>query len=347
MILHDQWLTLAVSLFLPALAWIEARADLPALRQVALAVAAVILVRLVLNWYVLEYAFGALTVFNGLIAAYAGPAAAFAFAAILFRRRADDLVVAVLEAGAVTFAAFFVAMEIRHAFNNGDLVDDFGFNEVALHLLTLSVQATMYLYLARRTGRRVFDWSGLVLGAAALLIAVGLLVFNPAVTNDATNIFGLSAAYFVPAALAIVARRFVTRHAISRVLSIYALVAGFVWITLQIRYIFHPERMGVLFGTIDDAELWCWSGAWLAYGAVLMAAGIKLNARALRLAALAVIGLDCAKVFLIDMSGLTGLWRVLSFLGLGLALIGLGAVHRRFVLPPANTGPAEQPRPIA
>jgi uncharacterized membrane protein len=53
----------------------------------------------------------------------------------------------------------------------------------------------------------------------------------------------------------------------------------------------------------------------------------------LRLAALAVVGLVCAKVFLIDMSGLTGLWRVLSFLGLGLALIGLGVVHRRFVLP--------------
>ena len=46
-----------------------------------------------------------------------------------------------------------------------------------------------------------------------------------------------------------------------------------------------------------------------------------------------VVGLVCAKVFLIDMSGLTGLWRVLSFLGLGLALIGLGAVQRRFVLP--------------
>ena len=33
------------------------------------------------------------------------------------------------------------------------------------------------------------------------------------------------------------------------------------------------------------------------------------------------------------MADLTGLWRVLSFLGLGLALIGLGVVHRRFVLP--------------
>ena len=53
-----------------------------------------------------------------------------------------------------------------------------------------------------------------------------------------------------------------------------------------------------------------------------------------------VIGLVCIKVFAIDMSGLTGLWRVLSFLGLGLALIGLGVVYRRFVLP-ANQGQAE------
>ena len=37
--------------------------------------------------------------------------------------------------------------------------------------------------------------------------------------------------------------------------------------------------------------------------------------------------------FLVDMSGLEGLWRVLSFLGLGLSLIGLGAVYRRFAGP--------------
>jgi uncharacterized membrane protein len=29
-----------------------------------------------------------------------------------------------------------------------------------------------------------------------------------------------------------------------------------------------------------------------------------------------------------------GLWRVLSFLGLGLVLIGLGAAYRRLVAPP-------------
>jgi uncharacterized membrane protein len=113
----------------------------------------------------------------------------------------------------------------------------------------------------------------------------------------------------------------------------YAVVAGFAWITLQIRQCFHPAGMELLAVPVEDAELWAWSGGWLAYGIGLMVVGIRSGQRLVRLAALGVIGLVCAKVFLIDMSGLAGLWRVLSFLGLGLALIGLGAVYRRFVLP--------------
>jgi uncharacterized membrane protein len=268
-----------------------------------------------------------------LIAAYALPAIAFAYAAILFRRRADDLIVATLEAGAVTFAAFFVALEIRHGFNDGVLVEPFGFDEVALHLVTLSVQSTMYLYLARRTGRPILSWAAHVLGCVGLAVAAGLLVFNPALTGAAANVLSLAEAYLVPAALAVVALRFVTSPGIGRLLGVYALVGGFAWITLQVRQSFHPNNMSVIFGSIDDAELWAWSGAWLAYGIALMVLGIRTEQRLLRLAALGVVALVCLKVFLIDMADLTGLWRVLSFLGLGLALIGLGVVHRRFVLP--------------
>jgi uncharacterized membrane protein len=104
-----------------------------------------------------------------------------------------------------------------------------------------------------------------------------------------------------------------------------------VWITLEIRHLFHPDAMGFEAAPVEDAELWAWSGAWLAYGALLMAAGIRMNEKKLRLTALGVIGLVCGKVFLVDMGGLVGLWRVLSFLGLGLTLIALGAVYRRFV----------------
>jgi uncharacterized membrane protein len=286
---------------------------------------------------VLDYAYGRTPVANGLIAAYALPAVAFAYAAYVFRQRADDLLVATLEAGAVTFATFFVALEIRHGFNEGAFIDEFGFNEIALHMLTLSIQSAMYLHLAQRTGRPMFAFAWQVLGSIALAVGAVLLVINPMVSGAHTGFPGLLAAYLAPAALAVFMRRSVTNPPLRKTLAVYALVAGFAWITLQIRQAFHPTHPGVIFGSIDDAELWAWSGAWLAYGIGLMVLGIRLNERMVRLASLGVVGLVCAKVFLIDMSDLTGLWRVLSFLGLGLALIGLGAVHRRFVLPARPT----------
>jgi uncharacterized membrane protein len=54
---------------------------------------------------------------------------------------------------------------------------------------------------------------------------------------------------------------------------------------------------------------------------------------ALRYASLGVLVIAVLKVFLFDMAGLTGLYRVGSFLGLGLALIGIGFVYQRFVFP--------------
>ncbi len=39
------------------------------------------------------------------------------------------------------------------------------------------------------------------------------------------------------------------------------------------------------------------------------------------------------KVFLIDMSALADLYRVASFLGLGLSLVGIGYLYQRFVFP--------------
>ena len=129
-------------------------------------------------------------------------------------------------------------------------------------------------------------------------------------------------------------------------IGLFALVAGFVWLSLEVRLLFHPgARLGG--AGVLDAEMWTFSGVWLAYGAVLMAAGIRFGARMVRLAALAVIAVVVGKVFLVDMAELGGLWRVLSFLGLGLSLIGLGAVFRRFVVtslaPPAEEMPAAPP----
>ena len=45
------------------------------------------------------------------------------------------------------------------------------------------------------------------------------------------------------------------------------------------------------------------------------------------------ITLTIAKVFLVDMSGLAGIWRALSFIGLGLVLVGIGYLYQRLLFP--------------
>jgi uncharacterized membrane protein len=347
MVLSDQWLTMAVALFLPPLAWVEARSALDPLRRVALAVAGVVLVRLLLNWHVADYPVGTTPVLNGLLPAYGVPAACFALAAAMFRRRRDDLLVGVLEAGALAFLAVLVLLEIRHAMTGGDWAgsEAWGFAEAGLQLSAMALLATLVRWLERRLGGRPvlgWGWRLLFLGVAGF--GTGLVLDNPAFGNWGAllpmPVFNeLALAYAVPAALAGLALRGLVPRWMARLLALYALVAGFAWVTLEVRHRFHPEAMPLWMSDVEGSELYAYSIAWLAFGAALLALGIRQGAAALRLAALGVIGLTILKAFFIDMAELEGLWRVLSFLGLGLALIALGAVYRRFVVTPAPVPP--------
>lgn len=340
MLLTGQWLTIALALLLPALAFIEARADLPALRQVALAVAVVALARLLLNGEVLDYATGQPPVLNSRALAYGVAAIAFAVTARMARRRADDRLVAVLETGSAAFVTALVTLEIRQWATAGlPQTADLSFAEAALQVSALAVLATIALWLDRRTGRATLRWIWGVQGALALAGGIGLILANPILVEGVAVgrlplLDALLPAYAIPALLAAAATwRERLGAGLVRVLSLYALAAAFAWVTLEVRHIAHPDAMGLDSAPILDGELWAWSGAWTALAVALMAGGLLGQRRSLRLAALAVMALVTAKVFLIDMGGLTGLWRVLSFLGLGLTLIGLGSLYGRFARP--------------
>jgi len=336
-VLDQGWLTMAVALLLPALAWIEGAAELPPLRWVALLTALLVLVRLVLNPYVLDYAVGTWPVLNGLLPAYGVPAACFAAASVMFRRRRDDTLVAVLEGGACAFFAALAGLEVHHWAAGGVLRSlDSGFLEFALHVSVLGGVALLLHVVALRGGRVVVAVAARIAGGLALAGGVLMIAANPVVTDEPVGLTpfwnALLPAYAIPAVLAIGGIVLGARP--RAVLAAYAGAAAFMWVTLSVRHAFHPEAMGVG-SDFEDAELWAYSGAWLLMGAALMALGLRTGARSLRLAALALVGLAAAKVFLVDMAGLDGLWRVLSFLGLGVSLIGLGAFYRRFVVRPA------------
>ena len=338
MLLSGQWLTIALVLLVPGLVSIERRADLAPLRRIALAVAGVALVRLLLNNAVLDYVAGAPPFLNGRALAYLVAAIAFAVSARMARPRADDLLVAVLELGSAAFATALVALEIRQWATDGlPRSAVLTFTEAALQEAALAALATIVLVLEARSGRVALRWAWGVQGALALVGGIGLIIVNPMLLDGLSEgrtpiLDALLPAYAVPALLAAFVLRY-DRFSVNmrRFLSLYALVAAFAWVTLEVRHIAHPDAMGLRDSPVLDGELWAWSGAWMALAIGLMAGGLVWARRELRMAALAVIALVSAKVFLVDMAGLTGLWRVLSFLGLGLTLIGLGRLYGRLI----------------
>jgi uncharacterized membrane protein len=69
------------------------------------------------------------------------------------------------------------------------------------------------------------------------------------------------------------------------------------------------------------------SAAWLLIAVGLLLAGIRLPDKGLRLAGLLLLTVTISKVFLIDAAALEGVLRILSFLGLGGALIWIGRFY--------------------
>lgn len=100
-----------------------------------------------------------------------------------------------------------------------------------------------------------------------------------------------------------------------------ALYAG-----LEIRRFWQGDWLGR--PGVAQGELYTYTLALMLLGAGLLYQAIARRSVPLRRVAMAVIGLTIAKVFLLDAAGLTGLTRVISFLGLGLSLAGLAWLNR-------------------
>jgi uncharacterized membrane protein len=92
---------------------------------------------------------------------------------------------------------------------------------------------------------------------------------------------------------------------------------------------------------ITDAEDYAYSAVWLACGVALLLAGVALRSQPARLASAAVVTLTILKVFLHDLAGVQGIYRALSFIGLGLVLMGIGWLYQRLLFTRRNDAPVE------
>ncbi len=249
-----------------------------------------------------------------------------------------------LESGAMMLTGIFATVSLLRFIDEQAAVA--GSGDSAISHWAMGLTATIWLLCASaqvyrmRLGGRL-RWVRIVLASvyvlvACVFLAVALTVSNPFLTGRGSwidnTVFGplvfdtLLAAYLVPAAGFALIARVGPGRLLPWALVPSGALASF-WVFLEIRRFWQPESVWVGHGWLDS-ELYTYTVVLIAIGAVLLWQAIAKGSTTLRRAALVVIGLAVVKVFLIDARGLTGLFRVFSFLALGLSLAALAWLNR-------------------
>jgi uncharacterized membrane protein len=340
MALEKGWLTVALALMVPGIAWVADKRPLPALRMLAAAVGTLVMARIAWEPRIVGDTVGTTPIFNWLLYGYGIPAAAFALGGHLLRRRADDVPARMIDSGAIVLTVLLAFLEIRHFINRGDVYGDA--SSLAEVGLQVSAGLAMTIGLERlrlRTHSVVHDIAALVIAALTLAaIVLGLLLLeNPLLTGEPVggrfiNLILLS--YGLPAVLAAalaLASRGRRPKPYTAAAAITAVALALVYLSLEVTRLYHGEVLTE--GPTTDAEQYTYSAVWLAFGVALLAVGMLLRSQPLRLASAAVVTLTVVKVFLVDMHDLTGIYQGLSFIGLGVVLLGIGWLYQRLLFP--------------
>jgi uncharacterized membrane protein len=348
--LDKGWLTIALALMSLGTAWISLQRPVPFLRWLAAILAAIVVARIGYEPRIAGNDVGTLPIFNWLLYGYGIPALSFWAGSYFLRSRGDDAPLRMVEAAAILFTVLLVFMEIRHFVNGGDVYrTDVGLVEAALQVCSMLAMAIGLERLRLRTGSIVHNVGALVVaGIAGFFILFGLFLFEmPILSADAVGGLlwnRLLLAYALPAVLLMALSRTIAGNrpvAYANTLAGVALVLALTYVTLQVRRFFHGPVLSADITT--DAEQYAYSLAWLAFGVVLLVAGLVLSSQRARLASAVVIGLTVLKAFLFDMANLTGVFRALSFMGLGLVLVAIGWLYQRILF----KRPAPPPQEVA
>jgi uncharacterized membrane protein len=93
-----------------------------------------------------------------------------------------------------------------------------------------------------------------------------------------------------------------------------------------------PQSSGsaLILGRLNNLQQMSLSGVWLLYSAVMMAAGLWRKNRGVRVGAIVLFGISILKIFIYDLSSLETLYRIFSFLALGVILIAVSFAYQKY-----------------
>ena len=328
MVFSEVSLTLALAVQLVGVSLIDRRMRLDALPLVIKALLLIIIVRLTLNPWILFYEVKP----EILLLTYSGCLAACFAAGRIIRDRLSLKVW--IDSGAAHVLVLTLAVFTRYFVHDGDVfASRFNLVEASVYINSWAALGLVYYRKADRL-QRYQQWyrgvSLLHIAAAALVyVFYNLLAHNPLWSTEAigdTPVLNLLLlGYGLPVVLAAVIYLHIEK--LKQAAGLIGLVGLFAFFTLEVRHLWHrgiDPGMPIL-----EGELYTYSLVWLLLAvAVLLSGALWRNADAQKAGMVALV-LVILKVFLWDMGDLDGLWRVVSFLGLGIALLGIAYLFNR------------------
>ncbi|HYD17313.1 MAG TPA: DUF2339 domain-containing protein [Patescibacteria group bacterium] len=268
------------------------------------------------------------------------PMLMLAIASFFLRLRGDSRIVELMEMACVGLGALMLYYLARHVFKVPDDVffRKAGFFERGIITNIFFAAALLVVYTGRLYSRRALLWAGSFLFAMAMfrVFYFDLFLANPLWAHDqnvgAAPLFNY---LWLPYALPVFWLWLEEKPQLRIATLPRSLVGGFTlallffFVTIQVRQFFHGADLRSTPTT--DAEIYAYSAVWLLLGAGLLLLGTLKKNKPLRVASLLVMTFTVGKVFLYDIDELTGLYRVFSFMGLGLTLLALSWFYTRFV----------------
>ncbi len=330
-VLTETALTFAIALMAVSAAWLDRKFDV---RPVTLFVQVAIIAcgyRLLVDpglFWALDTSLIELCVgFGSVIGALGG-------VWVLLQRRQRTMAIVVAESAAFSLTGAFLCLLLYRVLDHGSTYAFLEHWALALFGMIWMLSAAAQAWRASAGGAlRWVRWGlGGIFGCLGLmLISFAATVVNPLYSDVVIGppvLDSLLVAYGLPALLlGAVAWKFGFLPRLLRFgLGAGAVALAALYIGLEIRRLWQGP---VLSGPdVMQGELYSYTIAMLLTGSALLVLALWRRSSVLQRAGVAVIALTIAKVFLIDMSGLEGLTRALSFLALGLILAGLAVLNR-------------------
>jgi len=329
MFLREATLTLALAVQVVTLVRLEKHYALAPLSYAVKAVLSIVILRLSLNPWLLSYPVDS----HWSLWVCGGAFVATTVASQLASNRMN--LPQWLQGAALHLLALTCIFETRYQLYEGNIFQQsYSFTEAAINTGVWGLLGVVYLYRSQLAGtlQKFYKRCAypLLCGAAANYILSLVLAYNPLWTDtniSTTPLFNiLLLAYGLPVVICLACYSLIAKPW-KKSIGLLGAFALLYFASIEIRHLWH--------GTLDihqpssDGEHYTYSMVWLLFAVIGTVLGIRFQRQLLYKGAMLLLMAVVAKIFIFDMAGLTSLWRVGSFMGLGLCLLGLAYFHQQ------------------